>query len=111
MKKESRTKVGSKISSKVKKIQMRPMAYIAMAFFIVIFLGSLLLYFPFTHNDGVSISYLDALFTSMSATCVTGLITIPAGVAATFNTYSNWWIWSSYNGCFNFCHNITKIIF
>lgn len=85
MKKESRTRVGSKISSKVKKIQMRPMAYIAMAFFIVIFLGSLLLYFPFTHNDGVSISYLDALFTSMSATCVTGLITIPAGVAATFN--------------------------
>ena len=42
-------------------------------FFITILCGSILLSLPFSHKEGVSISFLDALFVSTSAVCVTGL--------------------------------------
>ena len=41
----------------------------------VILLGALLLTLPFATRDGLGAPFLDALFTSTSATCVTGLIT------------------------------------
>ena len=41
----------------------------------VILIGSLLLWLPWSHTAG-TVSYLDALFTSTSAVCVTGLTTI-----------------------------------
>ena len=40
----------------------------------VILVGTLLLLLPFATNNGQSASFLDALFTSTSAVCVTGLI-------------------------------------
>jgi len=40
----------------------------------VILIGTLLLMLPFATNSGESTSFLDALFTSTSAVCVTGLI-------------------------------------
>lgn len=40
-----------------------------------IFVGSLLLWSSWSHHG--QISYLDALFTATSATCVTGLLTVP----------------------------------
>lgn len=40
----------------------------------IILLGSLLLMLPISTNDGKGASFSDALFTSTSATCVTGLI-------------------------------------
>lgn len=43
-----------------------------------IFMGSLLLWLPFSHK-GKGISYLDALFTSTSALCVTGLTVVDTG--------------------------------
>lgn len=55
---------------------MSPSRYLFIGFFSTIILGSLLLYLPISHNDGVSLSYVDALFTSVSAVCVTGLSTI-----------------------------------
>ena len=42
-------------------------------FFITILCGSILLSLPFSHKEGVTISFLDALFVSTSAVCVTGL--------------------------------------
>lgn len=46
-------------------------------FLIMILLGSLLLYLPISTESGVSVAYIDALFTATTATCVTGLVTVP----------------------------------
>ena len=43
-------------------------------FAFIIILGAILLSLPFASRDGLDISFLDALFTSASATCVTGLV-------------------------------------
>lgn len=68
-----------------KRLEIKPIWFIFLAFILVILIGSICLYLPFNHNKGVSISYLDALFTSVSATCVTGLVSIKEGIASTFN--------------------------
>lgn len=47
------------------------------SFLIIIFVGSLLLMLPNATYEGIS--YLDALFTSTSAVCVTGLIVVDTG--------------------------------
>ena len=62
-----------------------PVRLIAGGFLLFIFLGSLMLMLPISLNDGVSIRYIDALYTSVSAVCVTGLSTIEAG--ATFSIF------------------------
>lgn len=56
-----------------------------LGFCTLISLGSMLLSFPWTHRPGVSVSFLDSLFLSVSATCVTGLTTV--NVADTFNFF------------------------
>ncbi|KMQ53012.1 Potassium uptake protein, integral membrane component, KtrB [Chitinispirillum alkaliphilum] len=62
--------------------RLKPEALLALSFLLVILLGTVLLYLPFsTHNE---ISLLDALFTSTSATCVTGLIVVDTGTDFTF---------------------------
>ena len=50
--------------------------FLALGFLIVILTGSLLLMLPFASSgrDGQSTSYINALFTATSATCVTGLV-------------------------------------
>jgi trk system potassium uptake protein TrkH len=45
-------------------------------YIIIIGLGSLLLMLPFSWNGKDNLHYIDALFTSTSAVCVTGLITV-----------------------------------
>lgn len=52
---------------------------IAAGFLTVILVGSLLLSLPCSLKDGVDISYIDALYTSTSAVCVTGLVVVDAG--------------------------------
>lgn len=47
--------------------------YLALGYLLVILLGSVLLVLPVSAREGVT-SYLDALFTATSATCVTGLV-------------------------------------
>lgn len=47
---------------------------ILFGFAVVILIGTLLLMLPFATNSGQSTSFWDALFTSTSAVCVTGLI-------------------------------------
>ena len=49
---------------------------ITLGFAMVIFLGAGLLLMPFSVKDGAEVSFIDALFTSTSAVCVTGLIAI-----------------------------------
>ena len=48
-----------------------------LSFLCVILLGSLVLALPVSAADGVPVPYLDALFTATTATCVTGLVTLP----------------------------------
>lgn len=62
---------------------LTPGRIIACAFAAVILLGSLLLMLPCSIQDGVTVRYIDALYTSTSAVCVTGLIAIDAGTTFT----------------------------
>ena len=59
--------------------RMSPARIIALGFALVILLGSGLLMLPCCLRDGVQLSYIDALYTSTSAVCVTGLIVIDPG--------------------------------
>ena len=56
-----------------------PGRLIALGFATVILLGSVLLIMPFSVQEGVEVRYIDTLYTSTSAVCVTGLIAIDAG--------------------------------
>ena len=48
-----------------------------LSFLGLILLGSVLLSLPISATDGKAVPYLDALFTATTATCVTGLVTVP----------------------------------
>ena len=50
---------------------------IMLSFLVVILGGSLLLSLPISSANGDAVPYLDALFTATTATCVTGLVTLP----------------------------------
>ena len=56
-----------------------PGRIIALGFAIVILLGSVLLILPCSVKPSASLSYIDSLYTSTSAVCVTGLIAVDAG--------------------------------
>ncbi len=56
---------------------------IAAGFALLILLGSGLLMLPVSIQPGQSLSYIDALYTSTSAVCVTGLLAIDPGTAFT----------------------------
>ena len=47
---------------------------IALGYLLIITVGTVLLMLPFASADGISAGFLDAFFTSTSASCVTGLI-------------------------------------
>lgn len=57
-----------------KKRRFSPTRRIAFSFFMVIFIGAYLLSLPIC-NNGITIPFVDHLFTATSATCVTGLVT------------------------------------
>lgn len=71
--------------SAIKRKALLPNQYLLVGFLFIIGVGSILLSLPFAHNEGVHLSYIDALFTSASAVCVTGLVTID--VAFTFSLF------------------------
>ncbi len=66
---------------KIKKGQS-PVRIIALGFLVTILIGSVLLSLPFCVKEGAELEYIDALYTSTSAVCVTGLVT--KDVADTF---------------------------
>ncbi len=63
--------------------KMAPGRVIALGFAAVILIGSVLLMLPCSVQPGQDIRYIDALYTSTSAVCVTGLIAIDPGTAFT----------------------------
>jgi len=62
---------------KRKRFSLTPTHTILLTFLFVIIVGSLLLTLPISSNSGESVGYPDALFTATTATCVTGLVTLP----------------------------------
>ena len=55
-------------------LRFQPAQLLALSFVVAIFIGTFLLLMPFSTHTGTTISFVDALFTSTSAVCVTGLI-------------------------------------
>ncbi|MBO5870787.1 MAG: potassium transporter KtrB, partial [Clostridia bacterium] len=60
-----------------KKFSLSTTQVILLSFLITIMLGSILLSLPISSANGVSVPYIDALFTATTSTCVTGLVTLP----------------------------------
>jgi len=65
-----------RLASVLENIHVHPAQTIFMSFLLVILGGTLLLMMPFTAMEGNGLPLLDALFTSTSAVCVTGLIVV-----------------------------------
>lgn len=63
--------------------KLSPGRIIAFGFAAVILIGSGLLMLPCSIQEGQTIHYIDALYTSTSAVCVTGLIAVDPGMAFT----------------------------
>ncbi|MDY6916026.1 MAG: TrkH family potassium uptake protein [Candidatus Cloacimonadota bacterium] len=61
------------------KLSENPPIFVLLSFLITIFGGTLLLLLPRATAAGATTTFLDALFTSTSATCVTGLIVVDTG--------------------------------
>eukprot|EP00828_Plagiopyla_frontata_P027479 TRINITY_DN3568_c0_g1_i2.p2 TRINITY_DN3568_c0_g1~~TRINITY_DN3568_c0_g1_i2.p2 ORF type:complete len:137 (-),score=5.86 TRINITY_DN3568_c0_g1_i2:148-558(-) len=59
--------------------KLHPVQILSLGFIIVIFLGALILSLPISSSSGNSTNFVDALFTSTSAVCVTGLVTLDTG--------------------------------
>ena len=53
---------------------------VAGSFGLIILIGFLLLLFPISHAPGETTHWTDALFTAVSAVCVTGLVTVPTAL-------------------------------
>ena len=68
-----------------KKLKLSPTQIIAVAFALIILLGTVLLCLPISSRTGKSVGFLPSLFTATSATCVTGLV---AG--------DTWTMWSGF---------------
>lgn len=62
---------------------LTPFRVIIFSYIVAMFLFSLLLFLPVSHLPGVTVSYSEALFTSVSAVSVTGLTVV--NVSETFN--------------------------
>ncbi len=59
-----------------RKVELTPSRILVVSFLSVITLGVIFLLCPFSARPGVHIGFIDALFTSVSAVCVTGLTSV-----------------------------------
>lgn len=67
------------------KEHLNPAKVLVLGFAILIFIGTFLLTLPIATEDGYNLTFLDALFTATSATCVTGLVVVDT--ADTFSLF------------------------
>lgn len=73
-----------RVKGYVEKMLVNPAQTILMSFAAVILTGTLLLMMNFTTTDGRGLTFLQALFTSTSCVCVTGLTVVDTATAFTF---------------------------
>jgi len=71
-------------NKKIVSLKFHPAQLLLFSFVFVILIGSLLLSLPRAIVPGATLSYLDALFTATSATCVTGLVVVDTGIHFSF---------------------------
>jgi trk system potassium uptake protein TrkH len=64
------------LSTPVLKRKVHPLNFLIFGLIFIILIGSILLWLPVMHEGGKTIHYIDALFTSASASTVTGLATL-----------------------------------
>lgn len=64
------------------RFKLNPPRILALGFMMLIILGAILLNLPIASQNGESIGFINALFTSASAVCVTGLVVV--------NTAAHW---------------------
>ncbi len=72
-----------RLSSFLRSVTFHPARTVIMSFTLAIVAGALMLVQPFATSDGRGLPFIDALFTSTSAVCVTGLIVVDTAVAFT----------------------------
>ena len=66
---------------KQRKLKLSTTHLILLSFLATVLLGAGLLSLPISSADGKSVAFVDALFTSTTATCVTGLVVVPTATA------------------------------
>lgn len=66
---------------KQRKLKFSTTHLILLSFLAAVFVGAGLLSLPISSADGKSVAFVDALFTSTTATCVTGLVVVPTATA------------------------------
>ncbi|TVY03941.1 TrkH family potassium uptake protein [Paenibacillus cremeus] len=71
------------MNSSLKKIKLTPPQILVIGFAAIILVGAGLLTLPIA-STGTPLSFLNALFTATSATCVTGLVVVDTGSTFTF---------------------------
>lgn len=64
-------------------LKLSPPQILVIGFASIILVGALLLMLPISSTSGNSVGFIDALFTSTSATCVTGLVVLDTGTTFT----------------------------
>ncbi|MEK4158394.1 TrkH family potassium uptake protein [Paenibacillus odorifer] len=69
--------------SEFKFLKLSPPQILVLGFASIILIGALLLMLPISSTSGNSVEFIDALFTSTSATCVTGLVVLDTGTSFT----------------------------
>jgi len=67
-----------------KKNKYTPVQILALGFAIVILIGAILLSLPISSQSGKITPFIDCIFTSTSAVCVTGLVTLDTGTYWTY---------------------------
>lgn len=67
------------LKGKFRMIELNPPRVLALGFAGLILLGSILLNLPIATKTGESIGFINSLFTSASAVCVTGLVVVNTG--------------------------------
>ena len=65
--------------------KLTPPQVLTFGFLAIIFVGAFILRLPISQQTGVHVNFLDALFTSVSATAITGLTVV--NTAATWSTF------------------------
>ena len=68
--------------------RLAPSRIVILSFMALILIGAFLLMLPISSRDGTWTPFLDALFTSTSASCVTGLIV--------YDTYTHWSVFGQF---------------
>ncbi len=74
----------NRVNELFSKFKLKPSATFIVSFILIILVGTGLLMLPTATTHKGSMGFLDALFTSVSATCVTGLIVVDTATYFTF---------------------------